>query len=243
MDEDLLMAPAPYRKRRMKSQSRIDSGLSSIGQLFSLIDPAKRTDIEAAWWFGCHDFEEARSIRSLFPGLKSVVAVDPLLTDQCLRSARNIMHGCEVIGIRKAVTSKEHHEACGGRTRFTLTSNDGASSSMLPVGKAHRDHFPSVTESGQIDVETTHLGELPEPVADVLVTDIQGSEYDVFRGNRAVIDSIRFIYAEVCFEHLYEGQGLYQDIIRLLSDKFTLVGMIPDHVSFGNALWMKREER
>lgn len=237
------MSPALYRNRRRPHQDKVGVDSSSIARLFSLVDPAKRAGIEVVWWFGCHGFEEARSIRSMFPGLKSIVAVDPLLTDQRLRSARNIMHGCEVIGIRKAVTSKGHHEACGGQTWFTLTSNDGASSSILPVGKAHRDHFPSVTESGQLDVETTHLGELPGRVPDVLITDIQGSEYDVFKGNRDIIDSIRFIFAEVCFEHLYEGQGLYPDIVDLLSSTFTLIGMIPDHVSFGNALWMRKEER
>lgn len=233
---------APYRKYKSKRQGGVGRNPSSIERLFSHVDSTERMTVESAWWLGCHDFEEARAIHSLFPNLRSVVAVDPLLTDRNLLKTRNIMRGCGVSGIRKAVTSKEHHISCGGRVRFTLTSNDGASSSMLPIGKAHRDHFPTVTESGHLDVETTHLGELADRPADLLITDIQGSEYDVFKGNLGVVERIRFVYAEVCFDYLYEGQGLFQDITDLLSDKFTLIGMIPDHATFGNALWKRKEQ-
>ena len=197
--------------------------------------------VTTVWWLGCHNFEEALLVRRLFPDLKRVVAADPLLSDRGLLRARNILRGCEVIGIRKAVASREVYESCGGRAKFNVTSNGGASSSMLPVGKAHREHFPTVRETGQSDVETIHLGDFPGPIADALITDIQGSEYDVFKGNRDVIDQIGFIYAEVCFDYLYDGQGLFQNIVDLLADKFTLVGMIPDHATFGNALWEAME--
>lgn len=199
------------------------------------------SSIETAWWLGCHSLEEATIINRLFPRLKSVVAVDPLINDRGLLRARRIMHGKDIVGIKKSVTSKEHHEWCGGIANFTVTSNHGASSSLLPLGTAHREAFPGVTESSVARVETIHLGMMPGPVADVLITDIQGSEYDVFKGNREIIDQVRFIYAEVCFEYLYEGQGLFADISELLSDKFNLVGMVPDHKTFGNALWERKQ--
>jgi len=210
-----------------------------MGALFSQVT-GNLSSIEVAWWLGCHNLEEATIINRLFPNLKSVVAVDPLINDRGLLRARRIMRGKDIVGIKKSVTSRGHHESCGGVARFTVTSNGGASSSLLPLGAAHREAFPGVTESSVVEVETIHLGMMPGPVADVLITDMQGSEHDVFKGNREVIDQIRFIYAEVCFEYLYEGQGLFSDISELLSDRFNLVGMIPDHKTFGNALWERK---
>src|SRR3546814_8916337 len=57
---------------------------------------------------------------------------------------------------------------------------------------------------------------LPRPV--LLKIDVQGFEYEVLEGLGALRDAIRWIFVEVSFVELYQGQRLSADVETLLQE-------------------------
>lgn len=101
------------------------------------------------------------------------------------------------------------------------------SSSLLKPGAGQREAF-GVCEAETIEVAVKPLGRcidikaLPRPI--LMKIDVQGAELDVLKGC-ADLEAVDFIYAELSFVELYEGQPLADEVHAYLKSRgFTLVG-------------------
>lgn len=110
---------------------------------------------------------------------------------------------------------------------FYVTDRED-SSSLLPPGAGQKTAF-GVAAVDYIDVQVRplekviDLATLARPL--MLKIDVQGSELDVLRGISA-LDKVDFIYVELSFIELYDGQALFEDVRSYLVERgFILRGV------------------
>jgi FkbM family methyltransferase len=114
-----------------------------------------------------------------------------------------------------------------GSARFHVTDRTD-SSSLLRPGKGQERAF-GVRPARTIDVQVKRLDHcvdispLDRPI--LLKVDVQGGELEVFEGCDSLMRA-DFIYVELSFVELYEGQPLFQEVCEyLLSRGFTVAGL------------------
>lgn len=85
-----------------------------------------------------------------------------------------------------------------------------ASSSLRPLGDAHRDAFPAVGPAGELEVE---ISSLDRELADsaiarpcMLKLDVQGTELAVVRGATETLGAVDAVWLEIAFVSMYEDQ-------------------------------------
>lgn len=103
-----------------------------------------------------------------------------------------------------------------------------ASSSLLPIGERQSQLFPGTHAVGTeaVDVRTLDdfARELDSDEPALLKIDVQGGELDVLSGAEATIGLFRWIYLEMSFVELYDGQPLADAIVAELRARgFNLV--------------------
>ncbi len=113
------------------------------------------------------------------------------------------------------------------RTQFHVTDRKD-SSSLLPAGE-HQTAIFGVRHAETIDVDVHRLDDYVDATAlpdrTLLKLDVQGAELNVLHGCQA-IDRFRFIYLEVSFLPLYDGQSLFGEIYaHLVANGFELIGL------------------
>jgi FkbM family methyltransferase len=133
---------------------------------------------------------------------------------------------------------------CNGRVKFNISSNDGESSSILPM-KLHSQIYPSIHYIGEVEVNCVTLDSVYniEPILfNFLYMDVQGAEYNVLEGSKKLLQNhIQYIYSEVNFYELYEGCKLMSDIDELLSQfGFVRTHLVDSLNGWGDALYQKR---
>jgi FkbM family methyltransferase len=104
------------------------------------------------------------------------------------------------------------------------------SSSILPIGAAQIRYFPGTEKSTEILVRMSTLdiefGDVALGHQALLKVDVQGYEMAVLRGGVRVLSKFDWIYVELSFVELYEGQELASEIISFLGDQgFRIVGV------------------
>lgn len=116
-------------------------------------------------------------------------------------------------------------DSCGGADFYVADRAD--SSSLLHPGIGQKTAF-GVYESRVIHIETDTLenqlssAELEHPV--FMKIDVQGAEMRVLHGAE-YLDKIDFIYVELSFIELYDGQPLFDEVAAYLCQHgFSLVG-------------------
>jgi FkbM family methyltransferase len=89
--------------------------------------------------------------------------------------------------------------------KLKISSNSG-SSSLLEFG-THKDSYPQITFTDEIDVITTRLDSILEErdLPDFLNLDIQGVELQALRGLGNLINQLNYIYVEINFKEVYKG--------------------------------------
>lgn len=108
-----------------------------------------------------------------------------------------------------------------GTATINLSGNDGFSSSMLPMTKAHER---AVDTSRYAGTETIEVVQLDEALADRLAAspacylkvDTQGFESQVIAGAHSTLRRCLGVELEVSLTPLYEGQLLIGEMIELL---------------------------
>lgn len=102
------------------------------------------------------------------------------------------------------------------------------SSSLLPPGEGQAEAF-GIRSSRTIEVAVKRLDTCIDTASfahPILVkVDVQGGELEVFQGCDS-LNEIDFIYVELSFVELYEGQPLFDEVYEYLSDQgFSIAGI------------------
>jgi len=106
---------------------------------------------------------------------------------------------------------------------FHISSNNGASSSILGVGR-HEEIWPEVSMTKTITVESTTLASLVKRENldmanyDGLVIDTQGTELLVLKGGAALLNRFKFIRAEAADFELYKDCCRLADLDSFLGE-------------------------
>lgn len=113
-----------------------------------------------------------------------------------------------------------------GTASFHVTDR-ADSSSLLKPGEAQQRAF-GVSEARRIEVEVRTMDDCVDPATlahpVMMKIDVQGAELEVVRGC-GFLDQIDYIYSELSFVELYEGQALFQEFAAYLAGKgFELAG-------------------
>ena len=134
-----------------------------------------------------------------------------------------------------------------GEVEFNVTSNNGESSSILPL-HTHETHYPSIKVQTKLKLPTQTFHQfvtshsLPEGCLDFLVMDIQGAELQVLRGSPEVLANVKMICTEVNNEELYKGAGLFKELHEFLTTHgFECVKAVFTDKNWGDAFYVRRE--
>lgn len=97
------------------------------------------------------------------------------------------------------------------------------SSSLLPLGDAHRIAFPDAREVAEVKVPVRTLDEelgtteLPEPV--LLKLDVQGYERWVLDGGQATLRRTQWVILELSFRPMYEGELAFLGMVAYMDKR------------------------
>ncbi|NEP42738.1 MAG: FkbM family methyltransferase, partial [Okeania sp. SIO2H7] len=132
-----------------------------------------------------------------------------------------------------------------GETEFHIYSMP-KSSSILPL-KLYRNIYPNIKETQKLTLPVKTLDSLlqeldisPEEF-NLLSLDIQGAELLALQGATNLLKHIEAINTKVCYEELYEGGALIEEIDQFLRKKGFGRAAVekPYHPSWGDAFYSK----
>ncbi len=108
-----------------------------------------------------------------------------------------------------------------GTATFHVTNRADSSSLLMPAANAKKAYEVSTTHAISVDVgrldELVGVDALVPPV--LLKLDVQGAEAMVLEGATGLLDKIDYVFTEVSFVPLYEGQALASDILKLIHSR------------------------
>jgi FkbM family methyltransferase len=165
---------------------------------------------------GAHIGETARRYRSLFP-LADVYSFEPF------PNSFNALNSC------LPGDAHFHPQNCAladiqGQA-FIHSNKSSATNSLLPTSHKGPDSWGDVvdtvrTVSVPVDTIDAFCSVSKISQIDILKLDVQGAELRALRGAHSMLSNgfIAAIYTEVLIAHTYEGQGSFEDIMRLLRE-------------------------
>ena len=120
-----------------------------------------------------------------------------------------------------------------GQAEFRVMSQT-ASSSLLPLGKIHRDLYPEIMEERKIPVAVQTLDHFlsthPLTGPSLLKLDVQGSELEVLMGCMCLKEHFRWILLETSTIPFYRGGAAFAEIQAHLSTQgYRWLGPITVH--------------
>lgn len=116
-------------------------------------------------------------------------------------------------------------------------AGNSASSSILPMNRAHEDAAPESKYVGAQRVQVRRLDGIEHPALAsasrlMLKIDTQGYEMAVLQGAEKLLPDICGVQLELSLTNLYDGQTLYLDLIQWLQERgFDLWNVIPGFVN------------
>lgn len=196
--------------------------------------------VKTLYQIGAHRFQEKKLLFEIFPNLERVVLFEPL--PKHFAHLQQQQNGDPRIIVLPYAISDQN-----GETTFHVSSNDGASSSLLPFGE-HMKLFPQVQTAESIPVQTRTLAAAMEqhqlPPPDFLFLDVQGMEHQILATlSSDLLHRLRMIYTEASMEEIYLGARTLNEVEQLLAAEFNFAGycplkeQIPCH---GNALFVNK---
>ncbi len=120
-----------------------------------------------------------------------------------------------------------------GEVRLNVSSNDGLSSSVLPMLESHRRAAPSAIYVESEVVPVTRLdratgGLLSGTERIFLKVDVQGFEMEVLEGATGLLPRIVGAQLELSLVPLYQGQALFHALMDfMVRQGFEIWGIIP----------------
>lgn len=149
-----------------------------------------------------------------------IVAFEPLR--QAASTFKQVLGQGEHVQVQRVALG-----ACEETASFHVADRDD-SSSLLKAGKRQEQAF-GVHSAHTIEVPVRRLSDcvdiaaLSHPI--LLKVDVQGGELGVFQGCDT-LEQIDFIYVELSFVELYEGQPLFNEVVTYLASRgFRVAGV------------------
>jgi FkbM family methyltransferase len=112
--------------------------------------------------------------------------------------------------------------ACGernGEVEFRVNAYS-PSSSILPLGPAHKAAFPRAEEKATINVKLSTLDDaldgVPIEHPTLLKIDVQGYESNTLLGAKKTLRQIDYVVIETAFKPMYEGDSVFADVCSIL---------------------------
>lgn len=141
-----------------------------------------------------------------------VVAFEPHPSEAAV--ARGILGSSSRFDVRTTALGDEPGQS------ILCVSAESDSSSMLPSTARQTQIWPATMNVGEIGVPVSTLDDEFEsseiPSGSLLKIDVQGFELKVLRGALKTLRRVSWVYVEVSFEELYQGQPLAAEVIRFL---------------------------
>ena len=186
---------------------------------------------------GAHEGTELTTYRKMRIGRLLFIEANPPVFE---RLKANVAGAPDIDIVNCAITNEN------GVASLHVTSMD-QSSSILPL-KLHKELYPNIRETHQVEVSSRKLDTLLEELQispqdfNIMNIDIQGAELLAFQGAKNLLRHIEAISTEVNFEELYEGCALINQIDDFLGTfGFVRVSTrTPYHPSWGDAFYVKK---
>jgi FkbM family methyltransferase len=127
--------------------------------------------------------------------------------------------------VRRLTNVVVHPAALADRAaevEFRANANHRASS-LLALGRAHLDAFPSAREVALLTTRTTtldqvfHGADLRQPV--LLKLDVQGAEGLVLAGATTTLQRVDWVVLEASFRPMYDGETLFSGLARTMDGR------------------------
>lgn len=180
--------------------------------VLKLIEPATLIDI------GANVGQFSVVAKTLHPGLR-IHAFEPM--NNAADVLERVFDGVPDVQV--------YRMAIGTRSSRSVMHISGRadSSSLLPITASQEVAWPGTREVGREEVRVERADDilagvdLPGPI--LIKIDVQGYELQVLEGLGHLLKQARYVYIEISFVELYEGQPLAHDVVaRLLEDGFAL---------------------
>lgn len=165
--------------------------------------------------------EFAKKAREILPNARILTyeAIHDSYQRICERFASDDRH--QVYNI--ALSNKEEE------VEFFISSNSG-SSSLLEMGRLHKDAYPYSGKITSLKVKTNLLDDTLS--TDLLSKnlwlklDVQGAELKVLEGAKKLLRETSLVFMETSFSELYHNQPLFNEVIEYMkSQGFKVVGI------------------
>ncbi len=114
-------------------------------------------------------------------------------------------------------------------------------SGSLSVPTGHKEIWPDIDYTPPIKIPITKLDSIwPAGVPiDLIWADLNGSEAEFIKGAKQTLKDTRYLYIEVAYKELFQGQLLQDDILKLLPT-WSVKGTYNKGENFGNLLLRNR---
>ncbi len=183
------------------------------------LEPIALTGARTLVDIGANSGQFSLATRALLPQAR-IEAFEPL--DECADRYKAVFRGDPLVRLHRVALSNEETQAT-----FHVTGRRD-SSSLLAPGSGQAQAF-GVTEESTTTVPVRRLDQcldlagLPAPI--LIKIDVQGAELKVLEGC-STLEHASFIYVELSFVELYEGQALFEEVAAYLFGRgFTVVGV------------------
>ena len=175
----------------------------------------KEIDINTILDVGAHKGESARKFHKILPNAR-IYSFEPQL--DCFTELNIVMKDIPNFQAFNFALGEQN------QTHILYRSSYSPSSSLLPMGKLHKELFPSTAHiTSDNTVEVRRLDDLAMELdfkeRILLKMDTQGYESRVLNGGISTLLKVSVIITEVLFQPLYEEQTCFADIYDILSNR------------------------
>lgn len=198
-----------------------------------IAEHARNRNIEIHTVFDCgaHNLDEAICTAEIFPES----------TIHSFEANPNNFPGCNN---RAAEHDRIYFYECGvgaENTTVPFYITDGSRQSSV--------YQPIIGENNAVEMATNEIRDVKiirldslDIIPDLLFMDVQGSEYNALIGLGEHLDRIKIIATELIIEPvLYSDAPLFDDVDRLLKDRFEIVRGCPFEGIFDNFIYVRRD--
>jgi FkbM family methyltransferase len=218
---------------------RVEPGVSygdPLAEIARLAGPEVRQIVEV----GAADGRDTLKFAEAFPNA-SVVAFEPL-PENYAKLAAGAAGNTRIRAIEAAMS-----DSCGRRAFYVTNLADASSLLRSNVTGSTFDRHTRLIAETTVAIETLD-DFFKDQSIDILKMDAQGSEMNILRGARTLLEAgkIRLIYTEVNFLRIYEGIELYHDIAKYLEQfdysLHNLYGLVHNQtgrLAWGNPIFLR----